>query len=87
NLAAAGVAGGAFSVAMGTMHVAAGALAWYQSTRRLEDIEAARGRGPDWQNPIARQRRVSDIAQGLPSERRHNAASATVSVPVVAQPQ
>ncbi|KAA6129282.1 hypothetical protein [Cupriavidus cauae] len=85
NLAAAGVAGGAFSVAMGTMHVAAGALAWYQATRRLEDIQAARIRGSDWQDPHARQRRVSDIASALPQERPRNAASAKASVPVIAQ--
>lgn len=76
DLAATGVAGGAFSAAMGTMHMAAGMLAWYQGTRRLEDVSAARRHGLDWQSAESRQQRVSAIADTVPAARPADTKSA-----------
>ncbi|UZN51066.1 hypothetical protein KZ686_22160 [Cupriavidus cauae] len=65
ELAPVGVAGGAFSVAMGALHMAAGFLSWYQSARRLDDIRAARGRGSNWLTSDYRRQRAAAIADAF----------------------
>lgn len=62
DIAAAGVAGGAFGMAMGALHMGAGAVSWYQSQRRLDDVQAARNRGLVWQAAESRQQQVLRLA-------------------------
>lgn len=81
DLATVGVAGGAFSVAMGVLHMAAGLLAWHQSARRLDDIQSARGRAAEWRTPERRRQRVSAIADSLHEARHSVAASSAANRP------
>ncbi|WP_456280495.1 hypothetical protein M1D55_07045 [Cupriavidus sp. JZ107] len=65
DMAAVGIAGGVFSVAMGVLQMAAGLLSWYQSARRLDDLCTARARASEWLTPDHRLQRTAAIADAF----------------------
>jgi hypothetical protein len=63
DLVANSIAGGAFGVAMGALHIGSGMVGWYQAERRLADLELARSRRTDLQTVQGREQLVQEAAE------------------------